>query len=284
MMRITAICLALLVSSEAYSQNPPSSDGKTSQEPKNNSQSSKQHPTKDLRGTEKSPFVVKTLPTEKTEAQTRQEENYKAEHANNERWTMQATVILAIVTAILAFFTYRLWRATKRLVEDSQDTAQRQLRAYLSAQPNYVFTFNPSILTEIKFSVFNHGQTPALQVQSAGLIDIFPYPLPPNHPFPNIPVSAKSRSVIHPSSGMDTHVFAVRLFAANEIAQAVAGTQFRIYIFGRVNYIDAFGTNRETKFCSSVVGDQNLGAVAGGVSIPTVEIKFEPDEQHNEAT
>jgi hypothetical protein len=79
-------------------------------------------------GTDKFPLVVKTIPSNSTEAQTKQEEQEeKKEHANNERNIMYATVVLAIVTAILAFFTFRLWSATKTMVESTDTFSKDQL-------------------------------------------------------------------------------------------------------------------------------------------------------------
>jgi len=43
-----------------------------------------------------------------------------------------AESIIALFTVILGIATWFLWRATKRLVEGAEDTAQRQLRAYVS--------------------------------------------------------------------------------------------------------------------------------------------------------
>jgi hypothetical protein len=45
--------------------------------------------------------------------------------------TAAATVVLAILTLTLALGTFGLWLATRRLVRGAEDTAERQLRAYV---------------------------------------------------------------------------------------------------------------------------------------------------------
>ena len=45
--------------------------------------------------------------------------------------TAAATVVLAFLTFILAFGSVCLWLATRRLVRGAEDTAERQLRAYV---------------------------------------------------------------------------------------------------------------------------------------------------------
>jgi hypothetical protein len=46
-----------------------------------------------------------------------------------------AESIIALFTIILGIATWLLWRATKRLVEGADRTAERQLRAYVFANP-----------------------------------------------------------------------------------------------------------------------------------------------------
>lgn len=285
-MRIFLAVVIMFLSGLAIAQSQPAVQvpAKGSSQPQTKPEKIHHESTKDLREINESPLVVDIPPAPNTEKLAERKNEQENEKSSLDRLIAWSTVALAVITFFLALFTAKLWKSTGDLAKGAEDTAKRQLRAYLSAQPNYIFSFDSTKLVEIKFTIVNHGQTPASQVQSAGFIDIFPYPLPSNYPLPNLPIVSKSKSVIHPNEVFHTHVFAGRLFTTNEIDQSVQGTQFRIYVFGKVNYVDAFGENRETIFCHSVFGDQNLNAVAGGVPIPTVEIKFEPAEQHNVAT
>jgi hypothetical protein len=57
----------------------------------------------------------------------------------------------ALFTAFLALFTFTLWWSTNKLwsvtdksLRHSEDTAQRQLRAYMSVEPKGIGTYRPS--------------------------------------------------------------------------------------------------------------------------------------------
>ena len=194
-----------------------------------------------------------------------------------------ATVVFAAAAAVAAGFTVRVMR----------NTAKRQLRAYVSARPNHLFNFDFKTLTHITFEITNHGQTPAYRVAISALVDILPYPLSDNYQFPPLTVSGPSRPTLHNGRPSTGNALATRLFTSQEINDAVNGSQFRIYVFGILRYVDAFGICRETKFCSSVRGGSNLAIVAqltpqpaavGGSGAPTlVDIIFEHASQHNEA-
>jgi len=59
---------------------------------------------------------------------------------------------------------------------------------------------------------------------------------------------------------------------------------YRLYIFGEVSYVDIFGQNNRTRFCSSVVGGENVARLVWGEDISDGGIHFEPAPVHNEAT
>jgi hypothetical protein len=197
--------------------------------------------------------------------------------------TDRFSFLLVFVTFLLFGATAGLYWATRNLVQDAERTSERQLRAYLSGKPVRVFAFSPSIVAEIESTVTNHGQTPASQVHISGLVEILPYPLPNDHQFPFLPV-AKSTSVVHPGGTIQGHSVASHLFAEDEIARAVNGKEVRFYIFGKIDYVDIFGQNRWTRFCSSILGGKNLAIVARGDPNVEVTINFEPCDQHNEAS
>jgi hypothetical protein len=83
-----------------------------------------------------------------------------------------ATVVLALVTTALAFFTYRLWRATGTLVLDAAATAKRQLRAYVfvaeAGGTDLEALSKPSVHVVFK----NSGQTPAHNFRITGGIAV----------------------------------------------------------------------------------------------------------------
>jgi hypothetical protein len=74
--------------------------------------------------------------------------------------TAAATVLLAFLTLTLAGGTIGLWFATRRLVRGAENTAERQLRAYIFVSDSSRVG-GPSPAPEFRIVVKNFGQTPA---------------------------------------------------------------------------------------------------------------------------
>jgi hypothetical protein len=188
------------------------------------------------------------------------------------------TAVLAIATIVLAAFTIDLAVTARR-------TAKRQLRAYVAARAISISGFSPEIPVVMRFSMTNHGQTPAYDVSHASAIAILPHPLPPNHPLPILTIPTPANFVLHPNASFDAATVAPNPFNAVQINMATTNPGFRIYLHGTVTYRDAFDEPRNTTFCVSVVPNQNLLALSHGPPFPPpVEIAFHAAEQHNEAT
>ncbi|HEY5710659.1 MAG TPA: hypothetical protein VIT38_02090 [Allosphingosinicella sp.] len=129
---------------------------------------------------------------------------------------MLATLWLAFVTSLLAFFTYRLWSATTKLateakisgetqadkmersiaeaakaasamakmadaadtqIRHSQDTAERQLRAYagIESQGMEPYEWGSAETGKVMFNIKNYGQTPAFQCVTKISLAVAPY-------------------------------------------------------------------------------------------------------------
>jgi hypothetical protein len=192
--------------------------------------------------------------------------------------------VVALSTLGIFLFTFALFVATYLLYTAGEQQSERQLRAYISVRADYVYAFGPNIPVEVRFPLFNHGQTPAYKVSQAAAVDILPFPLPKRFRLPENTVPAAGSFVLHPQASFAGHVFAKRMFSAAEIGQVTTNSGARIYIYGAVKYKDAFKRKRGTMFCFSIVGDNNLAAVSGGAPIPAAEIKFQPSEEFNQAT
>lgn len=85
------------------------------------------------RGTPQAPAVVRVLPSERTKAGSDSDAREKTAHNNNEYLVAIGTVALAIVTllltigtAILAGYTYRLWKSTERMAKEASTSAADQ--------------------------------------------------------------------------------------------------------------------------------------------------------------
>jgi hypothetical protein len=91
--------------------------------------------------------------------------------------TTIAAWVLASITLILAAYTALLWGATGKLVKGADDTAKRQLRAYVGITGAPIGERPDHWIVAIDY--WNHGQTPAHDVTgslSAQLFDVNPGP------------------------------------------------------------------------------------------------------------
>lgn len=154
---VIAISFALAVGAE--SQPPAPAPAEKSKAPQGKSTKDQKRAATDQRGTDSSPLVVKVIPTK--EAQPPAEgKPYKHYHESAaDWWLIIPTWILAFVTGGLLIYNAVLASITKKSVAVVQDTAKRQLRAYVTVDVNSPH-FNPGLRVRIK----NHGVTPASNV------------------------------------------------------------------------------------------------------------------------
>lgn len=196
-------------------------------------------------------------------------------------WLDYAVFMAAFVAAIggMAAAVFTGWQAWI-----AKDTAERQLRAYIASTPDWIYEFSETIPVQIRYTLSNHGQTPAYKFAHAAVVEIMPYPLPPKHPLPLMPTLIESTRTLHPNSIVYGLVPATRTFSKSDINKAIANDGIRIYVLGLIEYKDAFGTVRQTRFCSSVIGGKELAIVAKGIPSPSMQMNYEPCAQHNDAT
>jgi hypothetical protein len=148
---------------------------------------------------------------------------------------------------LLVLFTFTLWWATRALVVGAEETAERQLRAYVwtSTEPLPNLTATPSVHTLIR----NSGQTPAYKVRSWTETEPLPVPLPANYIFEEAPAifpgdgfTINPDSVSHNLSTKDDPPL------TQEEINAVNDGHLNLYHWGEVRYEDAFGHARYCKF------------------------------------
>ena len=274
-----------------------------------------QQPKPDERGTEQIPLVVKIVPAEASPEQ-KQQDDEKAELdqqtvrnliISTNKLLFIGTAILAIATgglALVAFFQMRNAResiaASVKLadaavahaghaeqVRVSEKSAERQLRAYVSAIPNFI-AFHPNNNSfSIRYVITNHGQTPAYQMAGQVTIEVLSYPLPPDWQFPTPPEmqSRLSRSILFPGQRSPAITKMRQSIGASEIIQVTAGTERRIFVYGVIRYLDVFDRPQHTRFCYSVSDGELLSSIVAGVSLEgSDEMIFEAADRYNEAT
>jgi hypothetical protein len=240
-----ALTIGAAQSQESASERPKQKRA----EPKNKAQA-------EQRGTEKLPFVATT--PEKTEAKTKREEAERHDKAWNERWLTYSTMWLGGVTTALALFTYWLWGATRKLVVGSEQTAQKQLRAYISMVGGSITLQNNAMFIRIYIQVKNSGQTPAYKVSTWVTHQIRDLPqFDPSFTEAQPPEQRGGRSIVGPQMPID---LLIDHPITPEEREGINNGIKRIYVWGQIDYTDVFNEPRWTKFrCISGVINGQVG-------------------------
>jgi hypothetical protein len=264
------VCMALLVDS-AHSK-------RRSKQPRVQQPAAaavQQKANEDQRGTEKSPLIVKTIPTPKSDEERAEEAKERERLAQIERNKEKSDADLVKYTAELSKFTERLFYATGALVVatigllafaaiQSRDV-KRQLSGMQAsinlARDEFIASHRPVMKVKlvnlvqiederagVQFTVVNMGQTVAHVTGSCAKADFFgetdwPHPddygvdnvIPPGR-FENGVTGTYTISTVHPVGLMAIHA-----------GEAEATLQLRFY--GYIVYSDDSGNLRTTYFC-----------------------------------
>lgn len=141
--------------------------------------------------------------------------------------------------------------AAHATVASMEDTARRQLRAYIhfTIDKSAPVSFNAAQKTVIRILYENCGQTPAMRCTSGGELDILPWPAPV--PFPD-PIFEKEGAIysLYPKAEgrWNTPISSRRIFSAEEIQEAINGKTKRLFLYGEIKYFDIFGKEHFTRF------------------------------------
>lgn len=166
------------------------------------------------------------------------------------------TIFLAVVTASLAVFTYKLWQATVKLGRDAvrgveqQDTALKNVeRAYLFIEVvlDGPLAHSPSGLpNSVRVKIWNHGKTPAEVLQIRFYVDIKPE-------VPNELLSFPGSDVTLPPGLGIAQNFSYDVTTSVNISDKDFGEiehgYKTPYAVGLVRYKDIFGYEHRTGFC-----------------------------------
>jgi hypothetical protein len=171
----------------------------------------------------------------------------------SEYWTILGHH-LKITDVLLVLFTFALWWSTQALVIGADDTAQRQLRAYVTTAVGQSYRQGQvrNLNLEFRPIILNTGQTPAYEVyilNSMALItpaEVATY----NFKIPEVSRPA-SLTTLGPRQDRFTHVIAIRKLTKGEIRDWITGKKL-IYIYGTIYYHDAFQNPHFTNFCYSI--------------------------------
>jgi hypothetical protein len=172
-------------------------------------------------------------------------------------WYDERDGVLVIATVLLAIYTYRLWDSTAKLVTGADETAKRELRAYVSVTPaNLAASLAPGAIPKLMIGLQNHGQTPAYDVSQQFLWGTYPVSEHDRLPFP---ISAKQRGylstlILDPGAQRNSYPTGVAPTSEADSAMILAGVNatgesVRFYCMGYIFYRDAFGTEHNRQFC-----------------------------------
>jgi hypothetical protein len=169
---------------------------------------------------------------------------YLAIAAHEKFWVSFGTIILAAVTLILGAATAFLYLATRALVRGADDTAQRQLRAYISIIIAEATFFEDRPFT-VRIVFKNSGKTPAYRVRQRTVPFIGPFPLAT---FPKVVVGKLFGNDMGPDGAITIGPASIEIpLTKEEIAEFIAGS-LAVYAVGELQFVDAFKEARFVRF------------------------------------
>jgi hypothetical protein len=183
---------------------------------------------------------------------TSEQRHEAAEAALNSytKWLTICTAILAAATIALGIATIGLYLAGKGQLRHLEDTAERQLRAYIAGPIRAeISNFNTRSPT-YRFAFKNSGQTPAHDVRfwTTSAVAIYPLDERPTEPPPEYTRGeGASVGVVGPGGEFFTDGGAQVAIAAEERDAVVIG-RAAFYVYGEMTYRDAFNQMRHTTF------------------------------------
>ena len=176
--------------------------------------------------------------------------------------------------------------ATERTARIMENTAKRQLRAYVVAEIFGVNDFSPTKTAQFEIKIRNTGQTPAYSVAVFAAVEIFTHPLGKDFSIVAKDSDFRGSLVVNPGIAITHFQTCDRIFSVEEIATLwpeEGGN--RLYIYGVIRYADAFGETRHTNFCAYIGGPdirEGLRAIMRGHTPGALTFRY--TDSHNEAT
>ncbi|MGH6836735.1 MAG: hypothetical protein ACREC9_14620 [Methylocella sp.] len=176
-------------------------------------------------------------------------------------WTPEAvtaagTIALAFLTLVLAVGTLFLWLATRRLVRESRKTAEQQLRAYVSIEGGQIRLYNARTQLRLTLPCKNFGQTPAYHLRSWTRMQLLERTA---NPFDRLGID-NPEMMLGPTGEMELTGYAA--IGDENIAKIRRG-ESAIFVWGKINYIDAFDEPRYFNFrcINGIEVDQGVWAI-----------------------
>jgi hypothetical protein len=205
-----------------------------------------------------------------------------------ESLTALATCALAIITGVLAYFTYQLWTANKTLVEGAREAAKneskdmrdsiaqaaraaaameqvasvtrvnaelmsgllsKQMRAYVQVNIGKSTAQRDSMVFGSWPEIVNVGLTPAKNVSYRLMADIMdPALMLREYVYPQPEQVFTNDATLNPRQQFTVMATVKHRFEPSEVEAICKGEKKRLYVWGTITYDDVFGGHHETRF------------------------------------
>jgi hypothetical protein len=144
----------------------------------------------------------------------------------------------------------------KTIAERQKIIGELQTRSYIAVA--YMGIVPQNIQTnyrlEVRLQIIGTGLTPAYRVRHRSSAAILAYPLPAEFTFPLPDRDPNAgEGMLGPRNSYIIAAATPRIYSEEEIRDVEIGAIKRIYVWGIIDYEDAFGIPRYFKFCQSVV-------------------------------
>jgi hypothetical protein len=164
--------------------------------------------------------------------------------------------------ALLFFATVWLVLVTGALVRGTDDTAKKQLRAYVSAEPDGIVEFLPNdrVVARVRFqntgSVFAKAVRSKIKKQLSDDGDL------PDDAFPIDKTELVGDNVMAPRAEILYATDAIQKtdISSGRTAAKQVDKSYYLYVWGMIEYDDGFASTRFTKFCHRY----NFSSLAAG--------------------
>jgi hypothetical protein len=186
--------------------------------------------------------------------------------------------IYTVLTAGLLIASWYQLSDSATQIKISQDTEHRQLRAYVGFVPpsdnQIVNSFIPPAKPTIRLNPRNFGQTPAYKAKISSNIAVEDFPLPKTFAFPLVRgLNPPNPITIFPGTFDIAGIFADadRPLTQEELIAIQDGKRKRLYVWGTLDYEDAFGDLHFTNYCLDFYG------------VTEKQVQREPCSDHNDS-
>jgi hypothetical protein len=146
-----------------------------------------------------------------------------------------AAWVIAGLTLGLTFFTGTLWKSTSNLVRDSNDSSQKELRAWLGPLSGSIEVDDAGYIS-ITIHVHNVGKTPAHDVRQ--YIAVWDEAASPHPLTEAVLPSAREQKYVLPPTGRYSIWYPLE--GLDQPLRGIRGRKPSIVIYGKVTYRDVF--------------------------------------------